>query len=214
MSKDKTNNSITEVVENPSRWNNHHLNSIEGEEEIEEERRESVAGSTRNLSSEVENSKAAAAHWKRIILLVVAITLHNIPEGLAVGVSFGAIGSTPALTFEAARNLAIGIGIQNFPEGLAVSVPLYSAGFSLGRAFFYGQLSGIVEPIFGVIGALIVSTATIVLPYALSFAAGAMIYVVADDILPEAHQNGNGQLATLGLMTGFTVMMCLDVALG
>lgn len=157
---------------------------------------------------------AAAAHWKRIMLLVVAITVHNIPEGLAVGVSFGAIGTTPSATFEAARNLAIGIGIQNFPEGLAVSVPLHAAGFSIGRAFWYGQLSGMVEPIFGVLGAVAVTVATLVLPYALSFAAGAMIYIVADDILPEAHASGNGQLATWGTIVGFIVMMCLDVGLG
>lgn len=156
----------------------------------------------------------AAAHWKRIMLLVVAITVHNIPEGLAVGVSFGAIGTTPSATFEAARNLAIGIGIQNFPEGLAVSVPLHAAGFSMWRSFWYGQLSGMVEPIFGVLGAVAVTIATLVLPYALSFAAGAMIYIVADDILPEAHASGNGQLATWGTIFGFIIMMCLDVGLG
>lgn len=160
------------------------------------------------------DTASAAAHWKRIMLLVVAITVHNIPEGLAVGVSFGAIGTTPSATFEAARNLAIGIGIQNFPEGLAVSVPLHAAGFSIGRAFWYGQLSGMVEPIFGVLGAVAVTVATLVLPYALSFAAGAMIYIVADDILPEAHASGNGQLATWGAIVGFIVMMCLDVGLG
>lgn len=107
--------------------------------------------------------------------------------GLAVGVSFGAIGKTSTATFEAARNLAVGIGIQNFPEGLAVSLPLHAAGFSLGRSFWYGQMSGMVEPVFGVLGAVAVTMATIILPYALSFAAGAMIYIVADDILPEAH---------------------------
>jgi len=154
------------------------------------------------------------SQWKRIVLLVVAITVHNIPEGLAVGVSFGAIGKTNTATFEAARNLAVGIGIQNFPEGLAVSLPLHAAGFSLWRSFWYGQMSGMVEPIFGVLGAIIVSIATIVLPYALSFAAGAMIYIVADDILPEAHAGGNGQLATWGTIIGFTVMMSLDVGLG
>lgn len=165
-------------------------------------------------AAEEMDTASAAAHWKRIMLLVVAITVHNIPEGLAVGVSFGAIGTTPSATFEAARNLAIGIGIQNFPEGLAVSVPLHAAGFSLGRAFWYGQLSGMVEPIFGVLGAVAVTVATLVLPYALSFAAGAMIYIVADDILPEAHASGNGQLATWGAIVGFIVMMCLDVGLG
>jgi solute carrier family 39 (zinc transporter), member 11 len=131
--------------------------------------------------------EAAMAQWKRIMLLVVAITVHNIPEGLAVGVSFGAIGTTDSATFEAARNLAIGIGIQNFPEGLAVSLPLHAAGFSITRSFWYGQLSGVVEPIFGILGAVAVTIASMVLPYALSFAAGAMIYITADDILPEAH---------------------------
>jgi zinc transporter 11 len=129
---------------------------------------------------------AQLSQWKRVMLLVVAITVHNIPEGLAVGVSFGAVGTTESATFEAARNLAIGIGIQNFPEGLAVSLPLHAAGFSLGKSFWYGQLSGMVEPIFGILGAVAVSFASIILPYALSFAAGAMIYIVADDILPEA----------------------------
>ncbi|XP_055920229.1 zinc transporter ZIP11 [Eupeodes corollae] len=155
----------------------------------------------------------AVSQWKRIMLLVVAITVHNIPEGLAVGVSFGAIGTTDSATFESARNLAIGIGIQNFPEGLAVSLPLHAAGFSVPRAFWYGQLSGMVEPIFGVLGAVAVTFANLILPYALSFAAGAMIYIVADDILPEAHASGNGLLATWGTIVGFIIMMCLDVAL-
>uniref|UniRef100_A0A182QVN7 Zinc transporter ZIP11 n=1 Tax=Anopheles farauti TaxID=69004 RepID=A0A182QVN7_9DIPT len=166
---------------------------------------------TNNSQSQLD---AQLSQWKRIMLLVVAITVHNIPEGLAVGVSFGAIGTTESATFEAARNLAIGIGIQNFPEGLAVSLPLHAAGFSLGKSFWYGQLSGMVEPIFGVLGAVAVSLATIILPYALSFAAGAMIYIVADDILPEAHASDNGQIATWGTIAGFVVMMCLDVGLG
>ncbi|XP_022903598.1 zinc transporter ZIP11 isoform X2 [Onthophagus taurus] len=152
--------------------------------------------------------------WKRIMLLVVAITVHNIPEGLAVGVGFGAVGSSTSATFESARNLAIGIGIQNFPEGLAVSLPLHAAGFSTLRSFWYGQLSGMVEPIFGVLGALTVALAQPVLPYALAFAAGAMIYVVVDDIIPEANTNGNGKLATWGSILGFLVMMTLDVGLG
>lgn len=154
------------------------------------------------------------AHWKRIMLLVVAITVHNIPEGLAVGVSFGAIGTVETATFEAARNLAIGIGIQNFPEGLAVSLPLHAAGFSLFKSFWYGQLSGMVEPIFGILGAVAVSVAQLILPYALSFAAGAMIYIVVDDIIPEAHAAGNSLYATWGCVIGFVVMMCLDVGLG
>lgn len=152
--------------------------------------------------------------WKRILLLIVAITVHNIPEGLAVGVGFGAIGNSPTATFENARNLAIGIGIQNFPEGLAVSLPLQAAGFSTWRSFFYGQLSGMVEPVFGLLGAGAVTLAQPVLPYALAFAAGAMIYVVVDDIIPEANTCGNGKYATWGAISGFIVMMILDVGLG
>lgn len=158
-------------------------------------------------------AESAVAQWKRIMLLVVAITVHNIPEGLAVGVSFGAIGSSNSSTFEAARNLAIGIGIQNFPEGLAVSLPLHAAGFSVMRSMWYGQLSGMVEPIFGILGAVAVTFANLILPYALSFAAGAMIYIVADDILPEAHASGNGTIATWGTIAGFLIMMCLEVTL-
>ncbi|XP_044766217.1 zinc transporter ZIP11 isoform X2 [Coccinella septempunctata] len=152
--------------------------------------------------------------WKRILLLVIAITVHNIPEGLAVGVDFAAIGSSPSATFENARNLAIGIGIQNFPEGLAVALPLQASGFSTWKSLWYGQLSGMVEPIFGVLGALAVAYARPALPYALAFAAGAMIYVVIDDIIPEANTNGNGKLATWSAMIGFLVMMSLDVGLG
>ncbi|ALC40737.1 CG13189 [Drosophila busckii] len=164
-------------------------------------------------AEELQKQQDAVSQWKRIMLLVVAITVHNIPEGLAVGVSFGAIGTTNSSTFESARNLAIGIGIQNFPEGLAVSLPLHAAGFSVMRALWYGQLSGMVEPIFGVLGAVAVTFANLILPYALSFAAGAMIYIVADDILPEAHASGNGTIATWGTVAGFLIMMCLEVAL-
>lgn len=177
-------------------------------------RKHSVEKSDVYISENTHDMDAQISQWKRIMLLVVAITVHNIPEGLAVGVSFGAIGTTESATFEAARNLAIGIGIQNFPEGLAVSLPLHAAGFSLPKSFWYGQLSGMVEPIFGILGAVAVSIATLILPYALSFAAGAMIYIVADDILPEAHASGNGILATWGCVFGFVVMMCLDVGLG
>ncbi|XP_037814581.1 zinc transporter ZIP11 [Lucilia sericata] len=167
------------------------------------------------VATEEERTKAesAVAQWKRIMLLVVAITVHNIPEGLAVGVSFGAVGSSNSSTFESARNLAIGIGIQNFPEGLAVSLPLHAAGFSVMRSLWYGQLSGMVEPIFGILGAVAVTFASLILPYALSFAAGAMIYIVADDILPEAHASGNGTIATWGTIAGFLIMMCLEVTL-
>lgn len=152
--------------------------------------------------------------WKRIVLLVVAITVHNIPEGLAVGVGFAATGTGTASTLEKARNLAFGIGIQNFPEGLAVSLPLQAAGFSTWKSLWYGQLSGMVEPIFGVLGAFAVGLAEPALPYALAFAAGAMIYVVVDDIIPEANTEGNGKLATWGAIIGFLVMMTLDVGLG
>ncbi|XP_018600787.1 zinc transporter ZIP11 isoform X2 [Scleropages formosus] len=152
--------------------------------------------------------------WRRILLLILAITIHNIPEGLAVGVGFGAAGKTPSATFESARNLAIGIGIQNFPEGLAVSLPLRGTGVSPWRAFWYGQLSGMVEPVAGLLGAVAVVMAEPLLPYALAFAAGAMVYVVMDDIIPEAQVSGNGKLASWTSILGFVVMMSLDVGLG
>uniref|UniRef100_A0A8D0BDK6 Zinc transporter ZIP11 n=1 Tax=Salvator merianae TaxID=96440 RepID=A0A8D0BDK6_SALMN len=152
--------------------------------------------------------------WKRIMLLILAITIHNIPEGLAVGVGFGAVGKSASATFESARNLAIGIGIQNFPEGLAVSLPLRGAGFSTWRAFWYGQLSGMVEPLAGIFGAFAMVLAEPLLPYALAFAAGAMVYVVMDDIIPEAQISGNGKLASWTSILGFVVMMSLDVGLG
>uniref|UniRef100_A0A8D9EPL4 Zinc transporter ZIP11 n=1 Tax=Cacopsylla melanoneura TaxID=428564 RepID=A0A8D9EPL4_9HEMI len=154
------------------------------------------------------------SRWRRILLLIIAITVHNIPEGLAVGVAFGAIGSSPSATFHNAKSLAIGIGIQNFPEGLAVSLPLRGAGFSVLKSFWYGQLSGMVEPLAGILGAALVSLMQPLLPYALSFAAGAMIYVVVDDIIPEANTCGNGKLASWGTIVGFMVMMALDVGLG
>lgn len=150
--------------------------------------------------------------WRRIVLLVIAITVHNIPEGLAVGVGFGAIGKSKA-TFEGARNLALGIGIQNFPEGLAVSLPLRGCGFSLWKSFWWGQLSGLVEPVAGVAGAAMVTLMEPALPYALSFAAGAMVFVVLDDIVPEAQTSGNGKLASWTAIFGFVLMMTLDVGL-
>jgi zinc transporter 11 len=152
--------------------------------------------------------------WRRILLLIVAVTVHNIPEGLAVGVGFGAVGRTKSATFESARNLAIGIAIQNFPEGIAVSVPLKAAGFSTARSIWYGQLSGMVEPVAGVLGAALVTFIVPILPYALAFAAGAMVYVVMDDLIPEAQAQGNGKAASWGSVVGFIVMMCLDIALG
>lgn len=160
------------------------------------------------------SGQPGVSSWRRIALLILAITIHNIPEGLAVGVGFGAVEKTASATLESARNLAIGIGIQNFPEGLAVSLPLRGAGFSTWRAFWYGQLSGMVEPLAGVFGAFAVVLAEPVLPYALAFAAGAMVYVVMDDIIPEAQMSGNGKLASWASILGFVVMMSLDVGLG
>ncbi len=153
--------------------------------------------------------------WKRSILLVLAITLHNIPEGLAVGVAFGAVAAgVPSATLAGAVALAIGIGIQNLPEGTAVSVPLRREGVSRFKCFWYGQLSGIVEPLAGVLGAVAVIVFRPILPYALAFAAGAMIFVVIEELIPESQQDKNADNATIGTIAGFTVMMILDVALG
>ena len=152
---------------------------------------------------------------KRSTLLVLAITLHNIPEGLAVGVAFGAVATgSPSASIAGAIALAIGIGIQNLPEGVAVSMPLLRDGMSRKKSFLYGQSSGMVEPISAVIGVLAVSFVEPILPYALSFAAGAMIFVVAEEVIPGSHEEGNRDLASMSLMIGFTVMMILDVALG
>jgi ZIP family zinc transporter len=153
--------------------------------------------------------------WKRTVLLVLAITLHNFPEGLAVGVAFGAVGAgLPTATLAGAIALAVGIGIQNFPEGAAVSFPLRREGMSRLKSFWYGQLSAVVEPVAGIIGALAVLAMRHILPFALAFAAGAMIFVVVEDIIPEAQMEKNTDLATVGAMVGFAVMMALDVALG
>jgi ZIP family zinc transporter len=153
--------------------------------------------------------------WQRTTLLVLAITLHNIPEGLAVGVLFGGVAAgIPEASIAGAVTLAIGIGIQNFPEGIAVSMPLRRMGMSRRKSFMYGQSSAIVEPIFGVIGAVAVTFFTPILPYALAFAAGAMIFVVVEEVIPETQQDKNTDIATLGFIGGFIVMMILDVALG
>ena len=163
----------------------------------------------------VEEAEGMKTSWHRSTLLVLAITLHNIPEGLAVGVAFGALAADlPAASLGAAVALTIGIGIQNFPEGLAVSMPLRREGLSRRKSFWYGQLSAIVEPIAGVIGATAVIIAQPILPYALAFAAGAMIFVVIEEVIPEAQRGGNTDLATMGGMVGFAVMMLLDVAFG
>jgi ZIP family zinc transporter len=153
--------------------------------------------------------------WQRSILLVMAITLHNLPEGLAVGVAFGAIGAgQSAATIGAAVALAIGIGLQNFPEGMAVSIPLRREGVDRSEAFLYGQASGMVEPIGGIVGALAVQLVAPILPYALAFAAGAMLFVVVEELIPESQQGRNTDLATAFTLIGFVVMMVMDVALG
>jgi zinc transporter, ZIP family len=162
-----------------------------------------------------ERAEGVRTGWQRSILLVSAITLHNIPEGLAVGVAFGAVAAGfPSATLAGAVALAIGIGIQNFPEGTAVAVPLRREGLSRFKAFWYGQLSGVVEPVAGVVGAATVLLMRPILPYALAFAAGAMIFVVVEELIPEAQQEQNTDIATVGAMLGFAIMMTLDVALG
>jgi ZIP family zinc transporter len=148
-------------------------------------------------------------------LLILALTLHNIPEGLAVGVAFGSVAAdVPSATLAGVVALAIGIGIQNFPEGIVVSLPLRREGMSRLKSFWYGQLSAIVEPVAGVIGAAAVIVAQPILPYALALAAGAMIFVVIEELVPESQRGGNADLATAGAMIGFAVMMVLDVAFG
>lgn len=168
-----------------------------------------------HLGLAVDKAEGIKTHWQRSVLLVLAITLHNIPEGLAVGVAFGALANNPDTGMLAgAVALAIGIGLQNFPEGAAVSIPLRREGFSRLRAFNYGQMSGIVEPIAGVLGAYLVLSITPLLPYALSFAAGAMIFVVVEELIPESQTGNETDLSTVGAMLGFATMMLLDVSLG
>jgi len=163
----------------------------------------------------VSEAEGLPSRWNKSILLVVAITMHNFPEGLAVGVAFGAAAQEfPSATLAGAIALALGIGIQNFPEGLAVSMPLRRESISRRKSFWYGQLSGSVEPIGGVLGAAAVILVQPILPYALSFAAGAMIFVVIEELIPEAQAKGDTDFPTIGAMLGFTVMMILDVALG
>lgn len=169
-----------------------------------------------HLGLSIDKSEGVKTSWQRSTLLVLAITLHNIPEGLAIGVAFGAVAANlPSATMGGAIALAIGIGIQNFPEGTAVSVPLRREGMSKGKSFFMGQASGIVEPIAGVIGALFVLKLQNILPYALCFAAGAMIFVVVEELIPESQREYEHiDFVTMATMTGFSIMMILDVALG
>jgi ZIP family zinc transporter len=168
-----------------------------------------------HLHINFKETEGIKSPWQRTTLLVLAITLHNIPEGLAVGVLFGGVAAgIPEASIAGAVTLAIGIGIQNFPEGIAVSMPLRRMGMSRRKSFMYGQSSAIVEPIAGVIGAFAVTFFTPILPYALAFAAGAMIFVVVEEVIPETQQDKNTDIATLGFIAGFIVMMSLDVALG
>ena len=163
----------------------------------------------------IEKAEGIKTPWRRSTLLILAMTLHNIPEGLAIGVAFGAIAvGSPSATLQSAIALAIGIGIQDIPEGMAVSVSLRREGVSRLRSFWYGQLSGIVEPAAGLIGALTVVLAQSILPYTLAFAAGAMFFIVVEEIIPESQRGGNAALATMGTIVGFVVMMILDVAFG
>lgn len=168
-----------------------------------------------HIGMKMDQAEGPKTQWKRSILLVLAITLHNIPEGLAVGVAFGAVGANlGSASLAGALALALGIGLQNFPEGAAVSIPLRREGLSRGKSFWFGQLSGVVEPVAGVIGAVLVIAMRPLLPYALAFAAGAMIYVVVEEVIPESQGSGNSDISTLGAIGGFALMMFLDVALG
>lgn len=168
-----------------------------------------------HLFQPLSEAEGLPTQWRRSVLLVLAITLHNIPEGLAIGVAFGAVAAGyEGATLAGAIALAIGIGLQNCPEGTAVSVPLRREGMSRGRAWWYGQMSAAVEPVAAVFGAATVVLMRPLLPYALAFAAGAMIYVVVEQVIPESQTGGHPDSATIGAMVGFSVMMTLDVALG
>lgn len=165
--------------------------------------------------TKVNSNVSTSNRLKRCLMLVFSITLHNIPEGLVVGVAFGSLAyHLEGATIASALTLALGIGLQNFPEGSAVSLPLRREGFSRGKAFFFGQLSGVVEPIAAIIGALLVLKVQLLLPFLLSFAAGAMIYVVVEELIPESQSNQKKDLMALFTLVGFSVMMILDVALG
>ncbi|MPY90214.1 MAG: ZIP family metal transporter [Luteitalea sp.] len=165
----------------------------------------------------VSAAEGVRTGWQRATLLVLAITLHNVPEGLAIGVAFGAAADggagTGGSTLAGAIALTIGIGLQNFPEGTAVSLPLRREGMSIPKSLWYGQLSAVIEPIAAVAGVLAVLTVRSLLPFALAFAAGAMIYVVIEELIPESQQGGHGDAATVATLVGFVIMMVLDVAL-
>lgn len=163
---------------------------------------------------EKDHVEGIKTEWSRSALLIGAITLHNIPEGLAVGVAFGAAATGSGATVAAAMVLALGIGIQNLPEGTAVALPLRGMGMSRGKSFFFGQLSAVVEPMAAVVGAAAVVFARPILPYVMAFAAGAMVYVVVEEVIPQSQRGRHSDLATGGAMVGFALMMVLDIALG
>ena len=167
-----------------------------------------------HLGQDISQAEGLKSSWERSVLLITAITLHNIPEGLAVGIAFVAASQAGGAGIASAIALSIGIGLQNLPEGLAVSAPLRREGWKRRKAFFYGQFSGMVEPIAGVLGAALALMMEPILPYALAFAAGAMIYVVAEELIPESKREGHSDIPTIGVMLGFAIMMVLDVALG
>lgn len=168
-----------------------------------------------HVGFETEEAEGLPTRWRRSVLLVLAVTLHNIPEGLAVGVAFGAVSAgIPEAALSGAVALALGIGLQNLPEGVAVSVPLRREGLGPIKSFWYGQLSGAVEPVAAVFGAALATTSLALLPYVLSFAAGAMIFVVVEEVIPEAQRGGRADLVTMACLVGFVSMMILDVALG
>jgi len=168
-----------------------------------------------HIGNDITESEGIKTPWGKSTLLFLAVTLHNFPEGLAVGVGFGAVAyGLPSASLAGAIALAIGIGIQNFPEGAVVSIPLRREGLSAWKSFFWGQFSGMIEPVAGVLGAALVIIAQPVLPYALAFAAGAMIYVVSEEVIPESQKGEYSHLSTIGVMLGFAIMMTLDVILG
>jgi zinc transporter, ZIP family len=168
-----------------------------------------------HVGHDLKDREGLKTPWGKTTLMFLAVTLHNFPEGLAVGVAFGAIAyGLESATLAGAIALSVGIGIQNLPEGAIISIPLRREGMSRGKSFFWGQASALVEPLGGILGAALVMAARPVLPYALSFAAGAMIFVVAEEVIPESQSRGYAHFAILGLMAGFAVMMALDVALG
>lgn len=167
-----------------------------------------------HLGFPTSKSEGGKSDFNRSFLMVFAIAMHNIPEGLALGVAFGAVATGDSNALTAALGLTLGIGLQNFPEGAAVSIPLRSGGMSRGRSFWYGQLSAVVEPVFAVLGAWLVTFIQPILPYALAFAAGAMIFVVVEELIPESQIGDGADVSAIGTMLGFALMMVLDVALG